>query len=164
MKIEGTGRSILCQEDGKDVLVPYEEYKQRLAVRLVEEAPSVDALRSVWVAPDSRHGLLRGLPGGEPAVRLVRELENEQECDLFDVLAELGFGLPPKSHPERAAAFSYKNKQWLKDFPDRTSAVLVNMARQFEKNGIEELETPKLFEVEGVDFNALVGCRSRQMP
>jgi hypothetical protein len=31
------------------------------------------------------------------------------------------------------------------------------MARQFEKNGIEELETPKLFEVEGVDFNTLVG-------
>ena len=31
------------------------------------------------------------------------------------------------------------------------------MARQFEKNGIEELETPKLFEVEGVDFNALTG-------
>ena len=73
------------------------------------------------------------------------------------MLAELGYGLPPKSRPERAAAFTYKNKHWLKDFPDRTSDVLVNMARQFEKNGIEELETPKLFEVVGVDFNALVG-------
>ena len=41
--------------------------------------------------------------------------------------------------------------------PERTSAVLVNMARQFEKNGIEELETPRLFEVVGVDFNALIG-------
>jgi type I restriction enzyme, R subunit len=157
VKIEGTGSSILCQEDGKDVLVPYEEYKQRLADRLVEEAPSVDELRSVWVIPDRRRGLLRGLPGGEASVRLVRELENEQECDLFDVLAKLGYNLPPKSRPERAAAFTYKNKQWLKDFPDRTSAVLVNMARQFEKNGIEELETPKLFEVDGVDFNALTG-------
>jgi len=87
----------------------------------------------------------------------VRELENEQECDLFDVLAELGYGLPPKSRPERAAAFSYKNKLWLKDFPERTSAVLVGMARLFEKNGIEELETAKLFEVDGVDFNALTG-------
>lgn len=161
IKVECTGRSILCQEDGKDVLVPYEDYKQRLAARLVEEPPSVDALRSLWVAPDRRHGLLRGLPGGEAAVRLVRELESEQECDLFDVLAELGYGLSPKSRPERAAAFSYKNKQWLKDFPDRTSAVIVNMARQFEKNGIEELETPKLFEVEGVDFNALIGLPSK---
>lgn len=157
VKIEGVGRSILCQEDGKDVLVPYEEYKQRLAASLVEEAPSVDSLRSVWIAPDKRRGLLRGLPGGEAAVRLVRELENEQECDLFDVLAELGFGLPPKSRPERAAAFSYKHKQWLRSFPDRTSQVLVNMARQFEKNGIEELETQHLFSVEGVEFSALLG-------
>lgn len=155
--IQGTGRSILCEEDGREVLVPLEEYKQRLAARLVEEAPTVDLLRDIWVAPDRRHGLLQGLPGGEGAVRLVRELENGQECDLFDVLAELGFGLPPKSRPERAAAFSYKNKQWLRGFPDRTSTVLVNMARQFGRNGIEELETPKLFEVEGVDFNALVG-------
>ena len=75
VKIEGTGRSILCNEDGKDVLVPYEDYKQRLAARLVEEAPSVDALRSAWVAPDERRGLLLSLPGGEAAVRLVRELE-----------------------------------------------------------------------------------------
>jgi type I restriction enzyme R subunit len=157
VKIEGLGHSILCQEDGKEVLVPYEDYKQRLAARLVEEAPNVDELRSVWVAPDKRSGLLRGLPGGEPAVRLVRELENKQECDLFDVLAELGFGLPPKSRPERTAAFSYKHKQWLRGFPDRTSQVLVNIARQFEKNGIEELETLKLFEVEGVEFNALTG-------
>lgn len=157
VKIEGSGRSILCQKDGKDVLVPYEEYKQQLAARLVEEAPSVDVLRSLWVVPDRRRGLLRGLPGGEGAVRLVRELEDEQECDLFDVLAELGFNLPPKSRPERAAAFTYKNKLWLKEFPDRTAAVLVKMAREFEKNGIEELETPKLFDVEGVDFNALIG-------
>lgn len=157
VKVDGAGRSILCREDGKDVLVPYEDYKQRLAARLVEEAPNVEELRSAWVAPDRRRGLLGGLPGGEAAVRLVRELENEQECDLFDVLAELGYGLPPKSRPERAAAFSYKNKLWLRGFPERTSAALVGMARLFEKNGIEELETARLFEVEGVDFNALTG-------
>lgn len=159
LEVEGSGSSILCQEDGKDVLVPYEKYKQRLAACLVENTPNVEALRSAWIVQDKRHGLLRGLPGGEPAIRLVRELENEQECDLFDVLAELGYGLPPKSRPERAAAFSYKNKHWLKEFPERTGAVLVNMARQFEKNGIEELETSKLFDVEGVDFNALTGLQ-----
>jgi len=157
VQIEGNGISVLCQEDGKDVLVAYEDYKQRLAASLVEEAPDVEDLRLTWVVPDKRQALLRGLPGGEPAVRLVRELENEQECDLFDVLAELGYNLPPKSRPERAAAFTYKNKQWLKNFPERTSVTLVKMARQFEKNGIEELETPQLFEVEGVDFNALTG-------
>ena len=135
VQIEGQGRSILCEKNGKEVLVPLEEYRQRLAQRLVEEAPSVDALRDVWVMPNRRAGLFANLPGGEGAIRLIRELEDQQECDLFDVLAELGYGLPPKSRSERAAAFSYKNKGWLREWPEGTGKVLVAVARQFEKGG-----------------------------
>ncbi|MDO9585483.1 MAG: helicase-related protein, partial [Syntrophales bacterium] len=161
VQIEGNGRSILCEEDGKEVLVPLEEYKQRLAARLVEEAPGVEDLRNTWVQPERRGQLLVSLPGGEGAVRLIRELEDEGECDLFDVLAELGYGLPPKSRLERAAAFSYKNNVWLRGFPERTSKVLTYIARQFEKGGIEELETTHLFDedevVQSGGFDALIG-------
>jgi type I restriction enzyme R subunit len=146
VQIEGEGRSILCEENGKEVLVPVEEYKQRLAERLVDAAPSVDELRNTWVKPEKRLKLLQDLPGGEGAVRLIRELEDEQECDLYDVLAEIGYGLPPKSRSERVAAFSYKNKAWLRGFPERTSKVVASVAHQFEKGGIEELETTTLFD------------------
>lgn len=145
VQVEGQGRSILCEENGKEILVPLEEYKQKLALRLVDEVPSVDDLRERWVKMDKRLKLISNLPGGEGAVRLIRELEDERECDLYDVLAELGYGIPPKSRMERTAAFSYKNKQWLRQFPERTGNVLVSIARQFEKGGIEELETTELF-------------------
>lgn len=131
-----------------------------MAERLVEGTPSIDDLRKTWVAPEKRLKLLVNLPGGESAVRLIRELEDEQECDLFDVLAELGYGLPPKSR-ERAAAFYYKNKAWLRGFPEMTGKVLASVARQFEKGGIEELETPTLFDeaevVASGGFDALMG-------
>ena len=121
----------------------------------------MDELRKVWVTPEERITLLDNLPGGEGAVRLIRELEDEQECDLFDVLAELGYGLPPKSRSERTAGFSYKNKSWLRDFPETTGNVLVSIAKQFEKGGIEELETTTLFDetdvVESGGFEALIG-------
>ena len=58
--------------------------------------PSVDDLRNVWVQPEQRGQLPVSLTGGEGAVRLIRELEDERECDLYDVLAELGYGLPPE--------------------------------------------------------------------
>ena len=161
IQIEGAGRSILCEEDGKEVLIPLEEYKQRLAERLVEEAPSVEALRQKWVTPAERKRMLSHLPGGEGAVRLVRELEDEQECDLYDVLAEIGYHLIPKSRSERAAAFSYKNKPWLRTLPERTGRVLTTVARQFEKGGIEELETTTLFDqdeiIQSGGFDALLG-------
>ncbi|MBU1262613.1 DEAD/DEAH box helicase family protein [bacterium] len=161
IQIECEGRSILCEENGMEVLVPVEEYKQRLAQGLLEEAPSVNDLRKTWVTPEKRLELLRKLPGGEAAVYLIRELEDEQECDLFDVLAELGYSLPPKSRSERAAAFSYKNKTWLRGFPERTGKVLVSVSRQFERGGIEELETTTLFDemevVSSGGFDALLG-------
>lgn len=163
VQIEGEGRSILCEENGKEVLVPLEEYKQALAERLVDEAPGVEELREKWVELSERHKLISKLPGGEGAVRLIRELEDERECDLFDVLAELGYSIPPKSRGERVAAFSYKNKQWLRQFPERTGNVLVSIARQFEKGGIEELEITNLFDeaevVASGGFEALVGLK-----
>ena len=161
VQIEGEGRSILCEEDGKEVLVPVEEYKQRLADKLVDEAPSVDKLRETWIAPELRKRLLLNLPGGEGSVRLIRELDDARECDLYDILSELGYGLAPKSRKERAAAFSYKNKGWLRDFPERTGKVLSAIAGQFEKGGIEELETTNLFDESEVvasgGFDALIG-------
>ena len=44
-------------------------------------ATSLRELRSVWVNPPKRKELLGELPGGEGSIRLVREIEEEQECD-----------------------------------------------------------------------------------
>jgi type I restriction enzyme R subunit len=144
--VEDKGKSILCEEDGKEVLVPYEIYKARLAEKISEQMQNVNQLRKTWVSPALRAGLLAELPGGEGALRLVRELEDEQECDLYDVLAELAFGHDPKTRTERAAAFGFKNKMWLNQYPERTRNVVTAIAMQFAKGGIEELETENLFD------------------
>lgn len=150
VQVEGEGRSILVERDGKDVLVPVEEYKQELALRLEEEAPELDALRERWVLPQARRALLAALPGGESAVRLVRHLENQAACDLYDVLAELTYGVPAKSRAERAAAFPYKNRTWLQDMSEETAQALTALAGQFERGGIEELEAPTVFDANEV--------------
>jgi type I restriction enzyme R subunit len=144
--VQDKGVSILCEEDGKEVLVPYEIYKARLAEKVAEQIRDVNHLRKTWVSPPLRAGLLAGLPGGEGAIRLVRELEDEQECDLYDVLAELTFGLDPKTRAERAAAFGFKNRAWLNQYPERTRGVVTAIAMQFAKGGIEELESESLFD------------------
>jgi len=159
--VQEKGKSILCEEDGKEVLVPYEIYKERLAAALAEKVQNPDELRNTWVNPPQRKELLFSLPGGEGAIRLVRELEDEQECDLYDVLAQLGWGALPKTRAERASGFSFRNKQWLKDMPQHTQDTLIAVAKQFEKGGIEQLETETLFATQEVQksggFPALLG-------
>jgi type I restriction enzyme R subunit len=151
--VKDEGKSILCEEDGKDVLVPYEVYKERLATAVSEKVPDLETLRLTWVNPINRKELLNNLPGGENALRLVRELEEEQECDLYDVLAQLGFGYIPKTRSERAGGFSFRNKEWLKPLPTPTKNVLGAIAGLFAKGGIEELEINELFDEHEVKQN-----------
>jgi len=151
--VKDEGKSILCQEDGKDVLVPYEKYKERLASAVSEKIADLETLRNTWVNPIYRRELLKDLPGGENAVLLVRVLEEEQECDLYDVLAKLGFGYIPKTRSERAGGFSFRNKEWLKPMPENTKNVLTSIAGLFAKGGIEELEVNELFDEREVNNN-----------
>lgn len=151
--VKDEGKSILCEEGGKDVLVPYEIYKERLAASVSEKVADLNNLRLIWVNPISRRDLLTQLPGGENALRLVRELEEEQECDLYDVLAQLGFGYIPKTRRERAGGFSYRNKEWLKSMPAHSKNVLITIAGLFAKGGIEELEVNELFDEREVKRN-----------
>jgi type I restriction enzyme R subunit len=153
VSVAGEGKSILCNEDGTDVLVPVEEYKQRVADRLLAEAADLESFRMVWVAPSRRRRVLQNLPSGEVSARLIRELSDQRDCDLYDVLADLAYGVAAKSRAERTAAFTYKNRAWLRELPEPTANVLSAIARQFEKGGIEELETTALFD-EGEVMNA----------
>ncbi len=163
--IENEGKSILCNINGIDTLVPYEEYKKSVSEKLVDKVSTIDELRDNWVIYKLRRHLIDDLPGGEGAVRLIRELENEQECDLFDVLAELGFGCEPKSRVERSAGFSFRHKSWLNQFPIPSQKVLISIANQFSRGGIEELESESLFDVpEIVDSGGFKSMLRLQIP
>ena len=65
-----------------------------------------------------------------------------EEYDLYDVLAELGYGLEPKTRRRAADAFDYKAADWLGSLPGPTAATLRALARQFARAGTEELENP----------------------
>jgi type I restriction enzyme R subunit len=64
------------------------------------------------------------------------------DFDLYDVLAELGYGLEPKTRNARADAFDYKAADWLAELPDATAATLRALTRQFARAGTDELENP----------------------
>ncbi len=155
------GQGILENIGGRDVVTPLDEYKDRIAQRLLAVAPTVADLRAAWVEKGARHDLVEHLPGRESAVRLVRALEQHEDCDLYDVLAALGYGAPPHTRAERAAAFTLNHAAWLSTMPPKTAGTLTAIARQFEKGGIEEVESPALFGVEEVEkaggYEALEG-------
>ncbi len=146
VKVTDAGRYILTMVDGKATPVTVEEYKERLAAKLVEEAPTLEKFRARWIIPPERKELLGRLPDGGRSPLLVRSLEEMTDFDLYDVLAELGYGLAPKRRTERADAFTYKHAGWLSSLPLKASTTLKALASQFARAGTDGLENPQVFQ------------------
>jgi type I restriction enzyme R subunit len=150
VRVTDAGRYIVTSENGRPVVLTLEEYKSRLAARLVEAAPTLDDFRLQWITPAMRRELLGRLPDGGRSAALVRALERMTAYDLYDVLGELGYGLAPRTRPDRADAFAYKHTDWLASLPPTTAATLKALARQFARAGTESLENPQVFQMPDV--------------
>ena len=145
------GTAILTVDsDGRTMPVPVEEYKERLAERLVAEALTLDAFRHTWIVLPQRESLLSHLPDAGRSPIIVQAVEHMDEYDLYDVLAELGYGLAPRTRAERADAFTYKHAGWLAGLPAKTAATLRALAAQFAHDGTKGLESPQIFRVPAV--------------
>jgi type I restriction enzyme R subunit len=104
----------------------------------------------MWISPSDRKHLVEALPGGEKGALMLRDILKLDDCDLFDVLANVGFGTISKTRNERIIAFNYKNKEWLMSLPSNSAAVVKALAVQFKDNGIEELESEHIFDVSDI--------------
>jgi len=141
---------VTMDADGKAMPITVEEYKQRLATRLITEAPTLEAFRQRWIAPVQRQEMLAHLPDAGRSAVIVQLVDDMAAYDLYDVLAELGYGLAPRTRLERAEAFTYKHAGWLSGLPAKTAATLHALAMQFARDGTKGLESPQVFRVPDV--------------
>lgn len=145
--------------------VTVEEYKERLAARLVEEAATLDDFRGSWVHPTLRRELMGRLPDAGRSPLVVRELEEMADYDLYDVLAELGYGAVARTRTERTEAFAYKNANWLTQMPPRAADTIKALAAQFKRGGTDELENMLIFQTpEVIRAGGIAGLREYGTP
>jgi type I restriction enzyme R subunit len=142
VRIGDAGIAIVTTVDGRATPVTLEEYKERIAGSLLARASNLDQFRELWITPPDRWELIAALPDAGRSAPLVRAVEEMADFDLYDVLAELGYGLDPKTRVARADAFRYKHEAWLAGLPAQTAATLEALTRQFARAGTEELENP----------------------
>lgn len=159
--VTDAGRMILTTVEGKAIPITVEEYKARLAARLIEEAPTLEKFRARWIRPAERRELIDSLVRAGLPPKTLQLIGEMMDYDLYDILAELGYGLNPRTRQQRADAFTYKHEDWLMSLPKQTSATVGAIASQFAKGGTDGLENPHIFETPEVrkagGLNALGG-------
>jgi type I restriction enzyme R subunit len=144
--VNPAGKYIVTRVGDKMGMVTVEEYSQMISSSLTKKVKTIDELRDSWIDPKMRKELIDILPDDGRGLRLLRELTERKDYDFYDILAEIGFGIAPKSRAERAFAFEYKHRDWLDNFPQETKDTLIALAKQFEVGGIEELENQRVFD------------------
>lgn len=140
--INPAGTYIVTQKEGRLSMMTVEEYRELLAIRLVEEVKTLDDFRGIWTEPVERKTLIDKLPDDGRGVRLLREIMQWQEYDLYDVLTQIAYGTAPKTRKGRVEALQYKHADWVRRLPPQTGNTLIALAQQFVKGGTEEVENP----------------------
>ncbi len=130
--------------------VPVDEYRARLREGLLALAPTPEALRGAWCHPTQRGELLAGLPYGLGAPRVVQRLDELDACDLYDVLARLGYGAKTRTRYERENLFQLTQASWLDTMPPASANVVVQLVHLFGMEGIDSLESTNLWQVPSV--------------
>ncbi len=144
------GSFIVADVDGKAMPIPIAEYKDRLTARLVQETHTLNEFRKRWVDPPSRKELIDTLVTAGYSPSVIRMVDDKQDYDLYDVLAELGWGMNPRTRHDRALAFNYKHEDWLNALPQTACKTIRAIAGQFERGGTDELENPHIFQIAAV--------------
>lgn len=114
------------------------------------EAPDVQTFVSQWIDPQRRLELISHLPESGSSAEKIRLLNEMNEYDLYDVLAQLAYRTPARTRLHRVEAFAQTNSDWLATLGEPTEKVLLALVNQFVENGTDGLELTDLFEVPSV--------------
>lgn len=148
--VSEVGRYVPVMVDGKHTKVSVEEYKRLLAERLIKEADTLDKFRARWISPKERRALIDSLIKSGLSPAQVQKIGGMVDYDLYDVLAELGYGINPRRKQERVYAFTYKHEDWLRSMPSEAQETIKAMIEPFALGGTEELENPNMLQMPAV--------------
>lgn len=144
--IGSQGRFVVAPVNGKAMPIPIDDYKAGLSARLIAECPTLDAFRARWINPPEREEIIESIVSAGYSPSVLRMLEQMNEYDLYDVLADLAYGLLPRTREERCLAFRYKHASWLSALPSQAKAAVEAIADQFALGGTDGLENPHIWQ------------------
>lgn len=159
--INPEGRFIPVLRDGRDTLIPIDEYRREVIQRVLSEAHSLDEFRALWIEQQKRQQLIGHLLGDNFSPEVIREMDHMNDFDLYDFFGKYGYHARALKRPERGALFITHNQSWFDDMANNAATVLKGLGHQFAQGGTDALESPNLWEVPEIKvaggLNALRG-------
>lgn len=160
-QVIGKGHYIAVRRDGRDAMIPVDEYRREMVQRVLLEANNLDEFRQLWIETGKRRQLINHLLQDNFSPELLRDIENMNEFDIYDLFAHHGYKARAFKRPERNLIYVTANKDWFDAVDPKAAVVLKGIGHQFEVGGTEALETPTLWEVPEIRMAGGLAALSR---
>ena len=121
-----------------------QQFMEMLFGKLPEFFKDEEELRTLWSRPDTRKKLLEGLAEkgfGHDQLAEMQKIIEAERSDLFDVLANVAYALPPLTREERAAKARVIITQ---HFNNKLQVFLDFVLAHYVEVGVDELDQAKL--------------------
>ncbi len=143
----GDGHYILGRRNGQDVRIPVDEYRREMIQRVLSEAHNLDEFRLLWIESQRRKQLIEHLLGSNYSPELIREIDNMNDYDNYDLFAHHGYHARALKQRDRGILYLKDNADWFEAMPYKAAAVLKALGQQFSVGGTEALESQSLWQV-----------------
>lgn len=112
-----------------------------------QEAHNLQEFRQLWVETQKRRQLINHLLESNFSPELIREIDQMNDCDMYDVFVHHGYRASAFKRSERNWLYLDNNRKWFEAVDPKAATVLMELGHQFELCGTEALETPALWDV-----------------
>ena len=137
--------AILTRGESGERWMPLHEYKREVAAKMAAEVRNISKFRCIWTNPARRVKMIESLKVAGFPPQAAKQMEECEEQDLFDYLAQLAWDADPKTRRQRAEQFRQNNAEWLRGLKSDTAAVINAIIAVFEDGGTDQLESRSLF-------------------
>lgn len=141
--------TVVLEKDGKTLKV--EEYIEYSKDEVVKRVASVGDLAHIWTEHEKRQRFLDDLKEKSVYPELLAQLLKKPEADTFDLLSAVAFGAIPLTRDGRYKAFLNRQQEFLSAFDYKAREVLLVLMDKYRLAGIEEVVSPKVFELPPFD-------------
>lgn len=146
VRVIGRKVSIYDPASGGESFLSYEEYTGNVVKRL--EADFTKELKEIWINVENRQQFIDRLESHGISITHIRQLMENYDADVFDILYHLAYGSKMKTRKQRADEVKTK-RSFLEKYPDKAREVLSIMMDLYAEEGYQELnpENPNILKL-----------------
>jgi len=126
----------ILDQYGKLKTIQFTEYAKEQIIKFYH---SPETLKENWLNLQQRELLLETLASKGISIDLLKEITQQQDADIFDLLCFVAFNLKPKTRKERADFLKKNKTEYFNQYTEKAREILSLVLDKYVEFGVEQL-------------------------